>query len=485
MLVVLGGLAALVLAALVSEYGVVLVLGGLVLGAAAVVMLLQPQVATLLTIFLLYINAPAVLTQQHGLPELVAGAFILLLGVPILNTVIARRERLRFDATCVLMLGFLGTLGLSALGAVDKGIAVARVQGYVFEGLLLYWLIINVIRDLTTLRRTIWTLLAAASLVSALCLYQDITGDYGQEFGGLAYRNYDVARDGYVGAARDKRGKFDRAQGPVNEPNRFAQILIVLLPFAVYLHRTTRAPAPRLAAAAAGLMTLAGIVLTLSRGAIIALLVMAATMMWLRWVKSSRLALLAAGLLMAAPLFAPFYLDRVTSLTNVTNLLSTQPQQYRQTDGAMRGRMTEMLAALYVFFDHPLVGVGPGQFAPFYVQQYSRNPDIKFRDIDEPRRAHTLYFELAAEVGLLGLGAFLTIVGVLVRQLWRARREWLPVRPADADLATACVLSLLAYLWTGIFLHMSYQRYYWFLLALTSAALHIGRARHRTAEAAS
>src|ERR671912_538313 len=109
-LVVLGGLAALVLAALVLEYGVVLVLGGLVLGAAAVVMLLQPQVATLLTIFLLYINAPAVLTQQHGLPELVAGAFILLLGVPILNTVIARQERLRFDATCVLMLGFLGTL---------------------------------------------------------------------------------------------------------------------------------------------------------------------------------------------------------------------------------------------------------------------------------------------------------------------------------------------------------------------------------------
>ncbi|MEK7727844.1 MAG: hypothetical protein AAB354_05480, partial [candidate division KSB1 bacterium] len=34
-------------------------------------------------------------------------------------------------------------------------------------------------------------------------------------------------------------------------------------------------------------------------------------------------------------------------------------------------------------------------------------------------------------------------------------------------------LSLVCYLGTALFLHLSYQRYYWFLLALAGAALQI------------
>jgi hypothetical protein len=36
-----------------------------------------------------------------------------------------------------------------------------------------------------------------------------------------------------------------------------------------------------------------------------------------------------------------------------------------------------------------------------------------------------------------------------------------------------------------MFLHLSYQRYYWLLLALAGAALHALRARHTPAPAAS
>jgi hypothetical protein len=31
----------------------------------------------------------------------------------------------------------------------------------------------------------------------------------------------------------------------------------------------------------------------------------------------------------------------------------------------------------------------------------------------------------------------------------------------------------MAYLCTGVFLHLAYQRYYWLLLALATAALHV------------
>jgi O-antigen ligase len=145
----------------------------------------------------------------------------------------------------------------------------------------------------------------------------------------------------------------------------------------------------------------------------------------------------------------------------------------RGADGAMRGRLTEMLAALNVFYDYPLVGVGPGHFAPYYVQDYSRDPDIQFRNIDEARRAHTLYLELAAENGVLGLTTFMAIVLVLLKRLWSARQALLVRAPALADLTTALALSILAYLTTAMFLHLSYQRYYWLLLAVATASLHV------------
>ena len=84
-----------------------------------------------------------------------------------------------------------------------------------------------------------------------------------------------------------------------------------------------------------------------------------------------------------------------------------------------------------------------------------------------------MYLEIAAESGLLGLSVFLTIIAWLLRSLWRARHRLVAVDAQDADLAAALWLGLLAYLCTGVFLHLSYQRYYWFLVALAGAAVHV------------
>ena len=66
---------------------------------------------------------------------------------------------------------------------------------------------------------------------------------------------------------------------------------------------------------------------------------------------------------------------------------------------------------------------------------------------------------------------------MLLRRLWQWRAYWLPRDRDAADLASAFALSLMTYLVTAIFLHLSYQRYYWFLIALASAAVHVLRAR--------
>lgn len=82
---------------------------------------------------------------------------------------------------------------------------------------------------------------------------------------------------------------------------------------------------------------------------------------------------------------------------------------------------------------------------------------------------------MGAEMGIAGLAVFLAIVLGLVRRLWRLRRHAL-----SRDLATAMVLSIAAYLGTAMFLHLSYQRYLWFLVALAGAALHVLSGELRT-----
>jgi hypothetical protein len=58
---------------------------------------------------------------------------------------------------------------------------------------------------------------------------------------------------------------------------------------------------------------------------------------------------------------------------------------------------------------------------------------------------------------------------VTIRENLRARRRWLRVRPEYGHLATGMALAVIAYMFSGITLHLSYERYFWFLLALAGS----------------
>ena len=62
---------------------------------------------------------------------------------------------------------------------------------------------------------------------------------------------------------------------------------------------------------------------------------------------------------------------------------------------------------------------------------------------------------------------------VLLVTLWelaKARRKWIGRRTDLANMATAFSLSVVTYMTTGIFLHLSYARYFWLIMALAGAA---------------
>jgi O-antigen ligase len=174
---------------------------------------------------------------------------------------------------------------------------------------------------------------------------------------------------------------------------------------------------------------------------------------------------------------APGYLQRMNTLKGLAGLYSSTAAA--EPDAVQRGRATEMLGAVGVFLDHPVIGVGPGQYSQIYSVDYMNRGDFK-RRIKEERRAHSLYLELAAETGLVGLAIFLGVAGVLAGRLGSAARRIRkaalrpsPMEAARADLALAFVIAIAGYFASAIFLHFSYQRYYWLLLALAGAAVQV------------
>jgi putative inorganic carbon (HCO3(-)) transporter len=451
-------------------------LAGVMLFSLLLLALIWAEAATLTVVFALYTNMLVVASIFHNVPQVLAASFILMLVIPLANYIILQRKPLVITPALPLIIVWLLVLVLSALFSQSVNASVPSIQLFITEGLLLYFLVSNVIRTPATLRRVIWVLLLAGSLMGALSLYQELTRSYSNNFGGFAQISNFGFKDGdpFLGFVRRPR-----LGGPIGEQNRYAQVMIVLLPLALFRFWGERSGLLRVFAAAATFLILSAILLTFSRGAAVALLGLFVIMIVWRYIRLHQAALMLLTLIVLIATIAPDYILRLDTIRSVQGLFSDEGED---PDGAIRGRFQSNLAALNAFLDHPVLGVGPGQYAKQYSRQYGNAVGIKY--FDTIRRAHNLYLEVAADTGLIGFVSFMTIVMMTMIHLWRSRRYWLHRHPEFANMATALLLSLMAYLMTAVFLHLSYERYYWFLLALANSAIYMLQRETIAAEAA-
>jgi O-antigen ligase len=225
-------------------------------------------------------------------------------------------------------------------------------------------------------------------------------------------------------------------------------------------------------AAVATALAAIGCVLAFSRGAAVGFALMLVLMTVMRQLKVKQLTLIGVGLLLLM-LAIPQYSKRLASLGSLIGLARGSTSA-PELDGALRGRATVMLAALKVAADYPVLGVGPGMFN-YYAQEYGNEGGL--RALVETRAAHCLYLELAAEHGIPGLLCFLAMVGVSLTNLVRMKRWWAGRDQRMEYLASGYILAIASYLSTGLFLHFSYARYFWLVLAIADATSNVGRTR--------
>jgi O-antigen ligase len=251
---------------------------------------------------------------------------------------------------------------------------------------------------------------------------------------------------------------YDRAHGPLPDANDLAFFLVAAFPFAVMLARTSAHERRwRLCA----LVLLAGTATTLSRGAFVALVAMA---MW---------ALVSGYLRMRTAL--------VTTLTVAVGLVVVALAVPTLVDQKLTAKSTvaeqnvderriRWVAATEMAVDNPLLGLGPAGFKTYYAQYVNYEDPNPLHALDV---AHEMYLEVAAELGVTGLLAFLAMIGYA----WRAaKRADAPDRPRETrELAGAVRASLVAMLVAALFLTEQYYLPIWLICAL-GVALELRRA---------
>lgn len=251
-------------------------------------------------------------------------------------------------------------------------------------------------------------------------------------------------------------GGGSRIIGPpstmIEDNNHLAVGLLVTLPLMNFLRLHSAHRLVRAGLAAGMVLTLFAVVGSYSRGALLALGVVAV----LFWLKSRRKLLYGAlvfGLVASAILFMPQgWVERMHTI-----------QSYQQ-DNSAEGRLTMWHTAWLLATARPLVGSGfYGPYTRAVVDQV---------DPDSPARAvHSIWFETLGEHGFptFFIWVGITVAGALAsRRIIRLARDR-PELAWCADLARMAQVSMVAYLVGGTFLSLCYWDFYFTLLGVVTA----------------
>ncbi|HEX2766271.1 MAG TPA: O-antigen ligase family protein [Candidatus Limnocylindria bacterium] len=455
----LGAAGVMGLVATLTNSPLALLAGGvLALGTA---MLFRPELGVILFLALLWMNVPAVLVTFHHVPGFVVEASILLLLVPVAKYLLQRQPVVITPASIALLI-YVGANLLSSATSTNPALATQSVVTLLGEGLLIYALASNAIRSPRVAQYAVRTLVVAAVVMAALAIHQEVTQSYDDPYLGFA-RIKDQAE---IITGIPNPDDRPRSEGPVGETNRFAQVLLVVVPLALTGMGIRHALLGRVLPAAASLVIATGVLLTFSRGAAVAMGLLAVVLVLKRYVKLRHMLAVILAFMVSVFAVAPEFIARVESIGAVAGWVSGDSDA---PDGAVLGRTTSNVAALLVFVDHPIAGVGPGVYAQDYSIEYANRLGLRF--FLEERRAHNMYVEWAAELGIIGLTSGLAMIALTMTQLSGLRNYWLTRRRDYADLAGAFWLAVLMYASTAVFLHLSYARYFFGLLALANSVI--------------
>jgi putative inorganic carbon (HCO3(-)) transporter len=237
--------------------------------------------------------------------------------------------------------------------------------------------------------------------------------------------------------------------GIFGNPNDLAMALDMLLPLSIVLMLSSKS-AERLLFLVCTFLLAMGVVVSFSRGGFLGLAAACGVLMWKlgRHNKfTTALAVMGACLILALSMPAG-YADRLFTIV----------QTDKDTTGSARERQDELKRVTFLAVRHPVIGIGLNNY-PVY-----SNHAI---------RAHNSFLEVAAELGVLGLIAYLILILAPLKRLKQIERETSQTGdPASRELhflGAGVQAAIIGYVVCAVFSSAQYQWYLYYPVAYAVA----------------
>jgi putative inorganic carbon (HCO3(-)) transporter len=209
---------------------------------------------------------------------------------------------------------------------------------------------------------------------------------------------------------------YDRFGGIFGHPNLLGGFLALAIPSMVALAASETVWWRRLSGSLLVLAAVAGLVFTYSRGA------------WLGTGVGLLILLPVLGrgfwLVLGAVLLGPVLVGMVTSAGAVLSRVDSFAAA--GSDPALMERLEIWGMAFRLVAEHPLLGVGLGNFQAAYGRLMVPDLPLLTYPLELPEHAHNLFLNLAVEVGLVGVSAFAWLLAVAFLQVQQIKRfaDW-------------------------------------------------------------
>ncbi len=358
--------------------------------------------AALLTFFLPFERIPSIdiAGTTIRISSLVLLGF-LAVGIPYLTTRREFRTRTKLDWAVITLFILYSLTSLVAI-SFHRSLVVMAFFGLVLIG----YLIVSLINSARVYTQIINMLIITATISAVFGLYQF----FGDAFG------LSTTLTGLLPRYTSQVFGFARIQSFGVEPLYYANFL--LLPIFLLVSRVTGGLARKIDWGILGLLLIT-FILTLSRGAYIALLVgliVVATVGLVKKLIKKELVVRLIMLIVFSGVISGIAVTAVSGRTGLRTFGNQASIKESPVPGSTTSRLDHYRQAFRIFSEHPLLGVGAGNYDE--ASQLPNTPLDKGRQI-----VNNQYLETLAEAGMVGFAGLLLVLGVALYTLWKLINE--------------------------------------------------------------
>ena len=345
-----------------------------------------------------------------------AGLIVVLLGTALMKRELQRPPRQLLPWTL-----FVAWSIVTGLWALDGQNSLIRLPTAI-SLIVLFLVALSTSITRKELRTASFFAIAGATAASIYLLYQYFGGPVG---------------------ARGSIGTGDTAA----DPNYLAASLLLPLALSIHGFLTARGLARKLVWLSVDAVITFGILVTGSRGSMVAVVVMLMFFMYTRLL-SRRLMIPLLALFVAIPFFLPdAFFNRLETTVD--------------TGGA--GRTIIWQGGLVAFVRHPFMGAGLNNFGNAYRDNVGSAPLYHGRMV---YGAHNVYLEVAVEMGVAGI---VLLLAGMIGQMRAANRCRKKLSPQPAGVLVAYEAGCYAIMTAAFFIGVTWEKWFWLpwmLLAL-------------------